>query len=439
MNLNAVDVKIIKIFENNVGYFLQINNLDGSNQLKRAGRLVHKQTVLLSHEPVDLGKWNRFYLDLEKLIQPDPGSIYRVEISFRKSYSLYYCGEEKGQQTETTDPRAAEEELEQEISYWDSYQEYYYEYYDEGDYEEGGYDYSERDNPCSSSYYGQSRWVARNILASDLGIIAKSGEGSLFCAITSLVNTEPMANVDITVLNYQQQPIAKGVTDKDGFVNLDIKKEKPFLIIAQSGKQRGYLRVDDGSSLSLGAFDVSGDAVKKGLKGFIYGERGVWRPGDTLFVNLILEDKQKVLPASHPVIFELYNPQGQMYSRHVKSSGMNGFYSMALPTSQDVPTGNWNLKVKAGGIIFEKIMKIETVKPNRLKINLVFPTDKLSAANPNVTGDLSAMWLQGSTARNLKAKIDILLTNETTSFAKYRILPIYRSFQKVFVGRRNVV
>ena len=419
VNLSAVDVKIVKIFENNIGYFLQINNLDGSNQLKRAGRLVHKQTVLLSHEPVDLGKWNRFYLDLEKLIKPDPGSIYRVELSFRKSYSLYYCEGEQKEKIVSVDPQAEQEDLEQEIAYWDSYQDYYYEYYDYGEYYEEEYEYDERDNPCSSSYFSRNRQVARNILASDLGIIAKADEGSLFCAVTNLVNTEPMANVEVTVLNYQQQPIAKGVTDKEGFINFDIKKSKPFLVIAQSDKQRGYLRVDDGSSLSLGAFDVSGDAVKKGLKGFIYGERGVWRPGDTLFINFILEDKQKILPASHPVVFEFYNPQGQLYSRHVKSTGINGFYSMALPTSQEVPTGNWNLRVKTGGIVFEKILKIETVKPNRLKINLTFPVNKLSASTPDVTGNLSVSWLQGATARDLRAKIDLLLTNETTSFAKY--------------------
>jgi uncharacterized protein YfaS (alpha-2-macroglobulin family) len=418
VNLSAVDVKIIKIFENNIGYFLQINKLDGSNQLKRAGRLVHKQTVLLSHEPVDLGKWNRFYLDLEKLIQPDPGSIYRVEISYRQSYSLFYCEGEQKEKIESVDPGEEEDEMEQEVSYWDSYQDYYYEY-DDGEYYEGDYNYNERDNPCSSSYYNQSHWVARNILASDLGIIAKAEEGSLFCAVTNLVNAEPMGNVNVTVLNYQQQPIAKGATDKDGFVNFEIKKEKPFLIIAQSDKQRGYLRVDDGSSLSLGAFDVSGDAVKKGLKGFIYGERGVWRPGDTLFINFILEDKQKILPASHPVIFELYNPQGQLYSRHVKSTGLNGFYSMALPTAQEVSTGNWNLKVKAGGISFEKVLKIETVKPNRLKINLTFPVSKLSESTRDITGDLTAVWLQGATARNMKVKIDVLMTKEPTSFARY--------------------
>jgi len=91
VNLNAVDVKIIKIFENNIGHFLQVNRIDGSNQLKRAGRLVHQQTVSLNYTPADLGRWNRFYLDLAKLIETDPGAIYRVEISFRKNipFSLH--------------------------------------------------------------------------------------------------------------------------------------------------------------------------------------------------------------------------------------------------------------------------------------------------------------------------------------------------------------
>ncbi len=69
-------------------------------------------------------------------------------------------------------------------------------------------------------------------------------------------------------------------------------------------------------------------------------------PGIPCLLTFILEDRQKLLPESHPVIFELYNPQGQLYSRHVKSKGINGFYSMALPTAQEVPTGNWNLEGK---------------------------------------------------------------------------------------------
>ncbi len=61
------------------------------------------------------------------------------------------------------------------------------------------------------------------------------------------------------------------------------------MLVAQKGKQFGYLRLDDGTSLSTSNFNVSGEIISEGLKGFIYGERGVWRPGDTLFLNFVVE------------------------------------------------------------------------------------------------------------------------------------------------------
>ena len=417
VNLNAVDVRIIKIFENNIGHFLQVNQLEGNNQLKRAGRLIHKEKVMLTQKPVDLGNWNVFYLDLARFIQPDPGSIYRIEIQFRKSYSVYPC--EGTMDEEEEDSGENQDELEDaEVSYWDSYEDYYDEYYYDGDFYED-YNWEERDNPCSQSYYSQNRFVARNILASDLGIIAKGGIGnSLLVSVTNLVTTKAIAGAEITLYNFQQQPVANAVTDNDGmgFLKCD---EKPFLLIAKKDNQRGYLRLDDGSSLSLSQFDVSGQVVQKGLKGFIYGERGVWRPGDTLFLTFLLEDKQKSLPDNHPVIFELYNPQGQIYTRITKRTGSNGFYSFAVPTRPDVPTGYWNARIKVGGTEFGKTIKIETIKPNRLKIAIGFGVDKITVNDKALFGDLAVTWLHGAPARNLKAKVDVTLTQNETTFRKY--------------------
>ena len=62
------------------------------------------------------------------------------------------------------------------------------------------------------------------------------------------------------------------------------------------GKDKAWLRLAENSALSLSNFDVSGQHVQMGVKGFIYGERGVWRPGDEIYLSLILEDKLGVLP-----------------------------------------------------------------------------------------------------------------------------------------------
>jgi alpha-2-macroglobulin len=441
VNLNAVDVRIIKIFENNIGHFLQVNQLEGNNQLKRAGRLIHKEKVQLNHNPVDLGNWNMFYLDLARFIKPDPGSIYRIEIQFRKSYSLYPCEGPVNEVEEDTGENQDEMD-DAEVSYWDSYEEYYEEYYDEDFYED--YNWDERDNPCSKSYYSQNRFVARNILASDLGIIAKGGNAnSLLVSVTNLVTAQAIGGAEITILNYQQQPVANAVTNNNGMANL-VCNEKPFLLIAKKDNQRGYLRLDDGSSLSLSQFDVSGQVVQKGLKGFIYGERGVWRPGDTLFLTFLLEDKQKSLPENHPVILELYNPQGQIYTRINKRTGSNGFYTFAAPTRPDDPTGYWNAKIKVGGTEFSKTLKIETIKPNRLKMTIGFGVDKLTVNDKALLGDLAVTWLHGAPARNLKAKVDVTFTQNETSFSKYpdyKFTDPSRTFtseeQTIFDGRIN--
>ncbi len=416
VNLKAIEVRVIQIYENNLSQFLQVNYLDGEYQLKRVGRLILKKTIRLNTgSAVDFGKWNAFSLDLSSLIQTQPGAIYRIELGFQKHQSLYPCGD---QTMESTDLTELEDEIddqnEQELSYWDSYEDYYY----EGDYYY--YDWEERDDPCSDSYYGKFRSVARNILASDLGIIVKAGtDHSLKVAVTDLVSTLPVPGVEVDILNFQRQVIGSTRTDDRGMASIDLEN-KPYLLMARHNQQRGYLRLDDGSSLSLSRFDVSGNIVQKGVKAFIYGERGVWRPGDTLFLNLILEDRQHLLPENHPVTFELLNPHGQVVSRLIRSTGTNGFYSFITATHPDAPTGNWMARIRIGGLVFTKWLRIETVKPNRLKINLDFGKDHISVTDPEIRGRLEVTWLHGAVARNLKTQVSVVLTEMKTQFRRFQ-------------------
>ena len=76
-------------------------------------------------------------------------------------------------------------------------------------------------------------------------------------------------------------------------------------------------------------------------------------------------------------------------------------------------------KVKVGGAEFYKLMKIETVKPNRLKMELEFADDMLYAQSSNQNATLKLRWLHGATAKNLKASYEVLLAPVKTSFKGY--------------------
>ena len=118
--------------------------------------------------------------------------------------------------------------------------------------------------------------------------------------------------------------------------------------------------------MSLSKFDVSGNRLQRGLKGYIYGERGVWRPGDSLFLTFMLNDKANPLPKGHPVKMEITDPNGKLIYKNVTTEHVNSFYKFIVPTASEGKTGNYNAKVSVGGAQFYKSLKIETVKPNRL-------------------------------------------------------------------------
>ncbi|MBU0487459.1 MAG: hypothetical protein KKA07_03800 [Bacteroidetes bacterium] len=422
VNLKAVDVKIIRIFENNISQFLQVNELTGSYQLARVGRTVLKKKVSLDQAGIaDLSSWNRFTLDLAELIKAEPGAIYQVEISFRKAYSLYPCEEEDGEAD--VEESGWEDNEEDEEWYYENdyyYDDYYYGDYGYDDYEYDGYyyDWRDRDDPCKKSYYN-SKKVTRNVLASDLGIIAKVGNsGSLDVFITDLVTTQPIGGVEIELLDYTKQRITKAKTDGDGHVCIPKVERKPFLLIASIGEQKGYMKLQNGQSLSLSKFEVSGERTQRGLKGFIYGERGIWRPGDSLYLTFILEDKEKLLPPNHPVTFDLVNPRGQVTKHFVRNESVNGFYNLSTCTDADAPTGLWTARVSIGGAKFTKYLSIETIKPNRLKILFDFNKTKLVKGKDN-TGILSVKWLHGAVAKNLKADVNVTLTRDYGGFEKY--------------------
>ena len=426
VNLYAVDLSVIRIFENNVLMFMQTNSLASTNELRRSGRLVYKKTLWLAKDASkDIHHWGDYSIDLAGLIHQEPGAIYRVILSFRQEYSAYPCGGNENQDMKFADSNTSDGLIkvsgsvlsEEDEAIWNTPEAYYY--YNGGTMDWSVYRWTERDNPCHPSYYMNSdRIAACNVFASNLGMIVKRNSlNKLWIAVSNILDTKPIGKAQVTAYNFQLQPIGKGETNGDGFVEIT-PKGVPFIIVAESEKQKAYVRVVDGEEQSVSRFDVGGKDIQKGLKGFIYGERGVWRPGDTLYISFILEDREKRIPDKHPVALEIYNPRGQFYTKMISTQGMNGFYTFDVPTQATDPTGLWNAYIKVGGTTFHKGLRIETIKPNRLKINLALPKI-LQATDKDVYAPLTSTWLTGATASKLKAKIEMSLSKVNTQFKNY--------------------
>lgn len=422
VNVRSVRVTAMRVYENNVGQFLQVNKLDGNRELARVGRFLWRKTIPLSSP--EANKWQRHHLDVTELFQKHPGGLFRLTLSISKADSVYPCAGETADNSEIEAPLSSAEDLsERESSSWD----YAEDYYNSGE----SLNWKDRGNPCKNAYYqlnanasygygGGERYSIRderNFLASNIGLIAKRDpQGRLLAVATDLRTSAPLKDVKISTMNFQNQVIAAESTDNDGMARFKAGGT-PFYLLAEKDGQKGYLKVGQGIALPVSHFDVGGEKISAGIKGYIYGERGVWRPGDDIFLTFVLQDKDKSLPANHPVTMELRNPQGQLVQTMTNATPVGEFYKFAMKTENEAPTGDWTAKAILGGASFTKSIKIETVMPNRLKVEVALGK-KLNGDEP-LSGKLVAQWLTGASAAGLKADVILRLSKAPTQFDRY--------------------
>lgn len=402
--LKTVDVEIIQVLNQNMNFFLQENSYDDHNEMTRTGRSVFLKTIDLAkeHPDIDLNRWNDFTVNLAELLPLEKGAVYRFRLKFKKSYTTLSCA------NEAPDSEYGSQD-------WDN-PNYYYSEYEYPDH----YEWEQRDNPCHVSYYTGSRFAARNLINTSLGLLAKRGaDNSYFVSVSDLGTAEPVANCKVILYNYQNQKIDSARTDKNGFATLR-PQGKAFILFAQKDDDRAWLRLADGNALSLSNFDVSGQHVQMGVKGFIYGERGVWRPGDELYLSLILEDKMHVLPDGHPIVAQLTDPNGHIVQTLKGSVGDNNIHCFTFRTDENSQTGYWQAVFRVGGLTFTKTLRIETVKPNRLAIQLEFPNDKvIGKGTDGSTVKVATRWLNGAPTSHQQAIAEVRLTNRNAGFSEF--------------------
>jgi uncharacterized protein YfaS (alpha-2-macroglobulin family) len=413
VSARSVRVTALQVFEPNIPQFLQVNNLSGRQELGRVGDVLWRKTIPLTSQVK--GRWTRYNLDVTELTAKHPGALFQLTLSISSKDAVWDCpGGNENSELEDPQPVSAMDNDGYEASNWDYYngEEYY------------GYDanvrWEDRDDPCKQAYYRFRQdfvRATRNLLASNIGLIAKRGpKGKLLVVATSLDSAKPKPGVNVEVLSYQNQVLASGRTDANGTVELE-PRSQPFALIANDNGRKGYLRIGPGVALPVSHFDVGGETVVDGLKGHLYGDRGVWRPGDSIYLTFALQDRAKTLPPNHPVTLELRNPRGQLVQTLTNATPVGQFYAFELKTAADAPTGNWEAMAQVGGARFTKTLKVETVMPNRLRIDLDLGDKPVIASSP-VQGSLDAQWLSGATAANLRAQVEVRLSPITTRFSR---------------------
>lgn len=411
VNVKAVDVRVTRIYQNNILQFLQENDISDDYQLNRVGKAIALKTIDLQKTNVqNFDQWNTFFIDISDIIRIEPGAIYKIELNFRQKNAIYTSEEMTGNDVDII-------EKDDDWSWFDNYT-----YYPENfnyDYDEYYYEDNNND-PAKYSYYGYKNAVKFSILASNVGLIAKKGTNNCINAFVSdILTAEAVKGATIEIYDYQQQLIGSAITSQNGDVEITLdKKDNPHFVVATNKGQKAYLKLEDYKSLYNSKFDVSGNSVQNGTKAFIYAERGVWRPGDSIFVGFIVNETLEKIPVGMPISFEVRNSRNQVIYQEVQSKNDKGFHVFKFNTDINAPTGYYSAIIKFGGQTFSKSLMIETIKPNRLNIQLDF-SQKYLSGDGSVKANLDVSFLFGGAAANLDFTTNVTFGLKYTPFKKF--------------------
>jgi len=438
-NVTGVLVEVFQIYNQNMVYFLQTNSLTDKYDLDRVGEPVWTKAFDFQWTASDQNRWIRRGLDMAELSKKFPGGMFHVRISFRQRHIKYVCDKNHVDYSgyEFPDDSFSPRYTTSGETYWSYYNSQNY------NWEEWYENYMD---PCHPAFYvnmyEHNITKSRNVLVSDLGLLAKrSLDGSWLIVTTNLITARAAPNVEYKVYNYQGRVLNQGKTNANGIAVIPASSDTASgsrpIVYAESSLGRAYLKVNDSLALAVSHFDISGGTPSSGLRGLIYGERDVWRPGDDIYLTFLLADPLGSLPQNHPVIFELEDPRGRPVINRTYNSSVDGFYSLAAVTASDAPTGDWTARVRVGGKIFNKNIKIETVMPNRLKIDLDFGANEFIKSGSNRI-PLESQWLYGAPASGLKADISAVYADRETTFKGYEEYSFRDPSRSISTERQNI-
>ncbi|RDU54994.1 alpha-2-macroglobulin [Helicobacter sp. MIT 00-7814] len=247
--------------------------------------------------------------------------------------------------------------------------------------------------------------ISKHLIFSNTALLAQSVGSQFILTAMDISKNTPIAGMSIVAVDKKNQVIESQNTNANGdatFTKANAKNTLYFMANNASGM--AVLKL--GSSLvSVDGFDVEGVMSEGGMRAFIYTDRGVHRPGDSIYFDAIVRNLDKALDPTHPVFLTLKTPRGKVFLDKVRlESKGNGFFHYEIKTPKSADTGVWEALLKVGDFTFRKELSVEAVVPNRIAVNIT--TDSvLEMPSDELSFELKAKYLFGAPAKDLEYSV----------------------------------
>jgi uncharacterized protein YfaS (alpha-2-macroglobulin family) len=384
INVANAKLEIQEVLPQNLMFFLQNNDLRSSNRwisdIQRTAKEVYSSTISFANPKRN--EWLKTEIDISNYITKKAGAAYIVKFYFNVENLIAQC--------KTTEQEYTEHDL----------------------------IYGTGESPCSYYYYyDMNRDLEKILIASSVALTAKTGNDGTHVWAVDVESSKPISGLPLELYGRVNDVLATQKTNSNGYVFFPAN-DNAYVVKGQGKRGLALLKLNQ-DNWETSRFDVGG-VLENSNKARLFGytERGVYRPGDTIhFAGIVREAIERPL-ANVPMSITVKNPMGSIVFESTAKTSASGMFSLDIPTDLNAPTGEWVATIKSGGNEWYHYLRVETVKPNRLKNTIDLP-EKLIGSDIKITQTFKSMYLFGTPAAGLKADIEFSLGSKSLKFARF--------------------
>lgn len=272
------------------------------------------------------------------------------------------------------------------------------------------------------------RWrkATRLISISDIGLITRSNGDEVYVFANSIKTTEPLKGAKISFISTNNQVLATATTNGDGVAVLSgIKnKYKGFsvgMITARDEADFNFMSLKD-TRVEDSRFDVGGKTNNpSGYEAFIYGDREIYRPGEKVYFNTIVRTINMENLTDVPVKIRIVMPNGNEFSSIRKTLNKQGAAEGSIQLSTAAVTGTWSMEVFTANDVFltNRNFSVEEFIPDRISVTVAADKEIYNLGD-SVKSSARAMNLFGTPAVNRKYEMDFSLRRTTVWSQKFQ-------------------
>ncbi len=249
----------------------------------------------------------------------------------------------------------------------------------------------------------------RIIVVTDLGIAAKLHDGGALVWVNSLRDAQPVAGATVTVLARNNQPLARGETDEQGLLRVEWAQTdtaRPCIVVAERDGDLSYINLErtrnyPGEGTSGAAYLADGK-----LEAAVFTERGIYRPGETVFMQALVRNNQLRAPEAIPVLWLVVQPDGRVYREIPATLDVFGSAQATVSFPEYLKTGRYSIQLTMPGtrtVLGSTTVSLEDFVPPQIRVKVTAPEGRHTAGS--VLGSrVRAEHLFGRPAAGLKAE-----------------------------------